>query len=380
MEPKSRVESTFQLIWGVGVRLILLFVAVYFLWRVRSVVVAILLSAVLTYAVLPLVDFLCTYQVRGMRRKTQRFVATTLVFVLLVSLAIMFSVVFLTPFKAELSAVKGNMQELGDQIKSTLASGKQWYSTLPPDVQRFAEAQQFKDVVDRFVNWGGGVLGTTVDWLTRLHYIILIPVLAFYFTLDSRTLKREFVALAPRRARRKAFAILRQINCIMRSYVVGQIILCVIAGVVVWVLLSLAHMRYALILSVFAGIARAVPIIGPIVSGFVIVLLATIKSPVLGFDIFVVFALLHFVESKFIMPKLIGHRMELHPALIIIVLLIGAEFFGILGMFLAAPVASIVRILVRYYVIRPKELRVWGPSSAAPMPEPPEPLVRTEKP
>ncbi len=64
----------------------------------------------------------------------------------------------------------------------------------------------------------------------------------------------------------------------MRSYVIGQIILCVIAGVVVGIVLSLAHMEYALILSVFAGVARAIPIIGPIVSGLVIVLLATIKS------------------------------------------------------------------------------------------------------
>ncbi len=88
------------------------------------------------------------------------------------------------------------------------------------------------------------------------------------------------------------------------------------------------------------------------------------------------FALLHFAESKLIMPKLIGHRMQLHPALIIIVLLVGAEFFGVLGMFLAAPVASIVRILIRYYVIKPKELRVWGLGGQGPAV--PEQYIRTQ--
>ncbi len=57
--------------------------------------------------------------------------------------------------------------------------------------------------------------------------------------------------------------------------------------------------------------------------------------------------------------------MQLHPALVIVVLLIGAEFFGILGMFLAAPAAAIIRTLVRYYIIKPKELRVWGLTGSA---------------
>ena len=114
---------------------------------------------------------------------------------------------------------------------------------------------------------------------------------------------------------------------------------------------------------------RAVPIIGPIVAGVVIVLLALIKSPMLGLYMLVFFALLHFVESKFIMPKLIGHRMQLHPALVIVVLLIGAEFFGVLGMFLAAPVAAIIRTLIRYYILKPKELRVWGLTNLSPSDE-----------
>jgi predicted PurR-regulated permease PerM len=123
-------------------------------------------------------------------------------------------------------------------------------------------------------------------------------------------------------------------------------------------------MPYVAVLSILSGVTRAVPIVGPIVAGIVIVLLATIQSPILGLYMLIFFAGLHFVESKFIMPKLIGHRMELHPALVIIVLLIGAEFFGLLGMFLAAPVAAIIRTLIRYYIIKPKELRVWGLNNA----------------
>jgi predicted PurR-regulated permease PerM len=103
-----------------------------------------------------------------------------------------------------------------------------------------------------------------------------------------------------------------------------------------------------------AGITRAIPVIGPVVSGIPICILAALQSVNLGVGMLVFMVIMHFVESKFIMPILIGDRMKLHPAVILIVLLIGAELFGLLGMFLAAPIAAVVREMIYFYVIRPR--------------------------
>lgn len=360
MQPKAWVEAVLELIWRVVRAAVFWGLLLYFLFRVRSVIVAILISAVLTYAVLPLIDFLCAYRVRGMSRRFQRVLATLLVFVSLATVFIVLVVAFFSPLQAELVGLVQNFESYLAQAKNLALGAQKWYTALHPDVQNFLRTQDFNGIVERLSKWTSSVISSTFDFLSHLVDIILIPVLAFYFALDSRTLKREFVALVPKARSREALAILHEINCIMRSYVIGQIILCVIAGVVVGLVLSAADMQYVLILSVFAGITRAIPVIGPIISGIVIVLLAMVKSPLMGLNILIFFAFLHFAESKFIMPKLIGHRMQLHPALVIIVLLIGAEFFGIIGMFLAAPVAAILRVLVRYYLIKPKELRVWG--------------------
>lgn len=364
MEPKSRAETIFELIWGVGLRLVFLVGIGYFLYRVRSVIVAVLLAAVLTYAVLPVVDFLCKYRVRGMKRRTQRLAATVLVFILLISLSVSFMLAFFGRLGVEVAGLTENSAAYLAQLKDMLGSVQQWYQALPPDFQKLISAQNLSNFQNRVIGWSSMVAQKTVNWLGHVVEVLLIPVLAFYFTLDSRSLKREFVALAPRRARREVLALLHEINSVMRSYVIGQIILCIIAGLVVAAVLSIARMPYVALLSVLSGVTRAIPIMGPILAGIVIVLLATIKSPMLGLYMLVFFTFLHFAESKFIMPKLIGHRMELHPALVLIVLLIGAEFFGLLGMFLAAPVAAIIRTLVRYYVIKPKELRVWGLGNA----------------
>ena len=360
MNPTVWVEGILELIWRIGLRLALWGAVGYLLYRVRSVIVAIILAAVLCYALLPIVDFLCAYRIRGVSRKFQRFLATLLVFISMITLVVILIHAFFVPFQREIVGLAEKLDVGIKQARVTIENAQKWYQDLPPDFQRFMQTQHFGSVVPSVTNWSSQVVAKTVGYLSGLVEAILIPVLAFYFILDSKSLKREFVALAPRRKSRELLAMLHEINTIMRSYVLGQIILCVIAGVVVAMILAAFDMQYVLILSVFAGVTRAIPVLGPIVSGAVIVVLGVAKAPYVGLYLLIAFAILHFLESKFIMPKLIGYRMQLHPAVVIIVLLIGAEFFGVFGMFMAAPVAAILRVMVRYYFIKPRRLHVWG--------------------
>ena len=360
MNPSTWVDGVVDLIWRIGGRLILLAGVVYFLFRARSIIVAIILAAVLSYAAVPLVDFLNRYRIRGVSRKFQRFLATLIVFVALGALVVIVVSAFFTPFTSELQGLAEKTDQYGEQLKDMAVSAQKWYVALPADVQKLLQTQDFRSVGQALTKYSHAIVTTTIDVVSHLWEIILIPVLAFYFTLDSRVIKRELMGLVPKRRRREALAIIYEINGIMRSYVIGQFILCVIAGLAVGGILHLLSMQYVLILGVFAGITRAVPVIGPMVSGAAIVILGLLKAPIVGIYLLASFAFLHFAESKFIMPKLIGRRMQLHPAVVIIVLLVGAEFFGILGMFMAAPVAAIIRVLVRFYLIGPKKFRVWG--------------------
>ncbi len=360
MSPKTRVETSFELIWKMGLRLLLWCALAYFLYRVRSVIVMVLIAAIVTYAVLPMVDFLCSWRIRGISRKLQRITATLVVFLILIGLTVGAVMAFFTPLNQELTSLQHNYGTYMQNLATVAGKAHKWYSALSPDLQSFLESQNYRGFADSIRKWGADVLSTTVNFLGHIMDIILVPVLAFYFTIDSRSLKREFVSLMPRGRARETLAILHEIGGIMHSYVIAQIILCVIAGLAVGVALHILRMPYALTLSVFAGVTRAVPVIGPIISGAGIVLIAAVKSPMMALNLLIFFALVQLVESKFIMPKLIGDRMQLHPAMIIISLLIGAEFFGVFGMFMAAPVAAIIRVLIRYYFIKPKELHVWG--------------------
>jgi predicted PurR-regulated permease PerM len=234
-----------------------------------------------------------------------------------------------------------------------------WYEAHVSEDIRNRIAAQLKQqqanqsIPERIATWAANLASQVGPISHYVVEIVLFPVLAFYFALDSRKIKHEFVGVLPRNRRRAVMRVINDFNGIMYSFVVGQAILCAIAGVVVGTGLAALHVKYPLTLGLLAGITRAIPIIGPIVGGIPIIglVLATkgigVALMVLGF-----FTCLHFAESKFLMPYLIGDRMNLHPVVIIIVLLIGEEFGGLLGMFFAAPVAALIRVLVRRYWLR----------------------------
>ncbi len=367
--------------------------SVYVLGRVRSLIVTLFIATILAYIMRPIAGWMARLTVfraihdalwraclavvpRKWRRaptipmRGRRVIATLYVLVLLV-VGGWYSVRFLmSPFTQEIQNVQENWETYRQQIVKMEQAAADWYrANVKPTYRRWLE-QQFGGG-----NGGGGVQGSAASWLgfgikrtgeIALHIveIVLLPVLAFYFAVESRQLKREFVGMLPRRSWREVLRMIHEFNEIMFSFVVCQAILCLIAGVVVGVGLGLLGTPYPVTLGILAGLTRAIPIVGPIVGGIPIVLLAWVTK---GFGIAVgvltFFSILHFVESKFIMPLMVGDRLRLHPVVIIVVLLIGQEFAGLLGMFFAAPVAALLRVVFRRYwlKVRSRELLTTQP-------------------
>ena len=373
-------DAWFGQFWKLLVRLAVIAFAGYFVWRVRTILTDILVASILAFALIGPVNWLCRFRVPRIGARTHRLVATLLVFFALGYAVFAGAALMVSPFVDQIHGLVSNLPLYQREIAQYAVQLQAQYNSLPPDIKSLLRRPDGGGAGGGFspMPWLQSLLLATVKGLARIVDLILIPVLAFYFVLDGHALRNEFLALLPRRRVRETLALLRESSAIMRTYIIAQLWLCVIAGVVVYVGLSLIHMPYALILGLLAGFTRAIPIIGPILGGIPIVLLAAVLPPehgggiALALKVLVFFSALHLFESKLLMPKFIGHRIHLHAAVVIIVLLIGAEFFGLLGMFLAAPLAAIGRILIAYYVIRPRRLVARVPAHAPPL------LIKTQ--
>jgi predicted PurR-regulated permease PerM len=378
-ETAHSAEIWFGQLWKLLVRLALIAFAVYFVWRIHTILIDIIVASILAFALIGPVNWLCRRHFAKVHPRAQRLGATLFVFVALGYFVFAGVSLMISPFVDQLHGLASNLPLYQHKIAKSAAVLQTAYDRLPPNVKSLLH-QPGSSGGDGFspLPWLQNALLLTASGLARIVDLILIPVLAFYFVLDGHALRNEFLALVPRPRVRETLALLRESSGIMRTYVIAQLWLCVIAGVVVYAGLSLIHMPYALILGLLAGVTRAIPIIGPIIGGIPIVLLAAVLPPshgggiALALKVLIFFSLLHLFESKLLMPKFIGHRIHLHAAVVIIVLLIGAEFFGLLGMFLAAPVAAIARILIAHFVLRPRRLARSERQAAPPL------LIKTQ--
>lgn len=313
----------------------------YLLYRLRFVLITVTLAAMLSYALLPLVEATARLRVAG--HLLPRLAAVIIVFVV-----VGFAFTGLVRVAAD---------PIGDQVRRLAANTRQYRvdvgtaltrfrvsieDSLPPDFR-----QTFEDAITRastlVVDALGTVVRATVEWVAHIVEIILVPILAFYFLADLPTLKDELLRFLPISARRPVLLITHRLDRILAGYVWGQIILMVIAGVMVWAVLLILGVPFPLLLGVVAGITRGIPIIGPVLGAVPIVGLALLQSVPLGVAVLVFFAVLQFVESKLILPLVLGRQLGVHAATIILALLIGDAIFGIVGMFLAAPVAAGVK-------------------------------------
>jgi predicted PurR-regulated permease PerM len=261
------------------------------------------------------------------------------------------------------AAVKNTIVEQWNTVSSLYARGvmppqvkrlQRWYIATVPEEMRLRLATDFQTELHKSENMqkaaqlAAGLSKHLGEWMSLLIELIVVPLIAFYFLTDGGTVGTQVLDFVPPHRRESVVRYSRGMNEILRHYVQGQIILAAIAWVVFTVLLLLLRVPGALLLGIVAGLSRAIPMFGPMLGG-VFILGAVWLNPAtagLFWWVLIGFCALHLFESKFLMPRILGDHLGIHPIVVIVSLLIGYEFLGMLGMFLAPPVVAMIRFIL----------------------------------
>ncbi|MDR7535119.1 MAG: AI-2E family transporter [Armatimonadota bacterium] len=323
---------------------VLIGVATYLLFVLRFVLVTVSLAAMLTYAFLPLVESVTRLRFAG--RPLPRLAAVTAVFVLIAFALGEIGRLAAQPIGDEFNRFARNVGQYRREGATLLLRTRTALEQhLPPDLQQSVD-EAIARAGDLLLVALGNMVHATIRSLSHVVELILVPILAFYFLVDTPILKHEWLQFLPSAARQPVLASSHRLGRIVAGYVRGQMVLMLIAGVVVGVGLALMGVPFALLLGIVAGLTRALPIIGPVLGAIPIVGLAWVQSAPTGLAVLVFFAVLQLVESKVIMPRVIGRELNLHAATIIVALLVGNAVFGLMGMFLAPPAAAFAKELL----------------------------------
>jgi predicted PurR-regulated permease PerM len=173
---------------------------------------------------------------------------------------------------------------------------------------------------------------------------------AAYFMIDGKRSIHWLVSLFPARSQARVHNTLLRGGRRMQKWLSGQATLMLIHGSSAFIVFWLLHIRYFYALAVFAGLINIIPVLGPVITVIVAGLFAALGSfsKLLGVVIF--FVIYHNVENAVLNPRIMQSKVDIPAVTIIVALVLGEEFAGIVGMLIAVPTAVLISVLIREYI------------------------------
>jgi len=192
----------------------------------------------------------------------------------------------------------------------------------------------------------GSVAGL-FSFILFLANLVIIPVVMFYLLRDYDLINKKMLSFVPARTREQVLSLIKEIDGVLADFVRGQLMVGLIMAGLYSIGLFFCGTPMSLFIGLLAGLASLVPYLG-LVFGFVPAAILTFMQTqdwVLVFGVAGVFAVVQGLEGMIITPRIVGEKIGLHPVAIILAVLLGAEFFGLVGVIVSVPVAAALNVI-----------------------------------
>ena len=321
---------------------------------IQTVVLPIILSAILYYLLVPIVDF---FERKGVRR-----IYSIIVLYLIIIGVLTILIVLVIPL-------------LRDQIMRLIVS----FPNLVNDIERMLEqviGSQFlnqvqqtfdfniSDLAAQVSNQATTILNSTFAGIGNIigsvsktvMAIITVPFILFYLLKDGKKLPDYILNFLPIPMRSHTFTVLQEMNKQISSYIRGQIVVSFCIGVLMFIGFVIIGLDYAPVLAVIASFTSVVPYLGPAIAITPALIIAVVTSPYMLLKLIIVWTIVQLIEGKFISPQIMGRNLHVHPITIIFIIIIAGNLFGVVGILLAVPGYAVLKVitthLFEYFKIR----------------------------
>ncbi len=317
-----------------------------------GLVLIVVFAVLLVYLIAPVVGFL--------KRFMPKPFAVLITFVVLIALIFGFGAVVLPPLVSQAQGFIASIP--GATVKAQTAindPNNQLFRGLPQSIrdELAAAPQRFFDVMRKYaLVIGQQGLAAIFSAFSLFLTIIIIPVLALYLIFDYRELERGIIGFFPPHERERAVAIIHDLSNVMGAFVRGQMLDGLCVGFMIWLLLAILHVPFALVIAVAAGVLNLIPYAGAIVGFIPSVLVALAYN---GWEnaliVAIGFIVIQQIDGDFIVPRIMNASVKLSPVVIIIAIVGFGSLFGLLGALMAVPVAAMLRVFKLHFSPSPSD-------------------------
>lgn len=315
-------EETFS--WKALIRILTMGLLIILAWQASSAIVMILISIVMAVSLYPMA--------RALSKKTGLpFLAS----IFLVLIIILVPFIFLG-----FSFIPAFIEQFPDLLK-VISSIISRLTFLPPSVANFNIGQFLQ------ANYSSLIASTQTVALFFFN-LLTIVIMTVYFIYEYDQLVELILNFVPSHRKTKLKALLLEIADVMGKYIRGHLVISLICGVVNFIGFSLIGIPFALPLAILCGILDLLPIVGQSIGAIPVLIIGFSISPLKGILVLILNIAYQQVENAFIAPVIYKKVLDLFPSIIMVSVIIGGSLFGILGAFLALPVAAVIPVIIRY--------------------------------
>ncbi len=321
--------------------------ALRFVERIGLVALVIIGAIFFAYLIYPVV--------RWLNRKLHLILAILVVYAVLAALVAVGLSYLIPSISSEIARLSHDGPTIMANIRAILTSPNTPVLGHAPDVVRKELAQLPEQTVRWFQTHGGGAATSAIAVLlgTAAFFasLIAVPVLAAYLLYDSEIIKRFFIGFVPERRRDATLGLLGELEEVLGGFIRGQLLVGASVGIIIAIGLMFFHVPYAILIGAIAGALDLIPYIGPVI--------AFVPAFIIGYSaggivqagwVALVFIIANQLEGHVIAPNIVSRTIKLSPSAIVVAVLIGGELYGVAGMFVAVPVAGIIRVLLLHVI------------------------------
>ena len=316
------------------VALFFILVIGWFLYTISKIITIIIISTLIAYILDPIASYL---EAKNLSRTNATIIIFFILSISIITIAWIVVPVILHELK-DLQQSGIGSTSLTDYIKYVEDTFKTNFGNAEIDIQ--AKINNFLTTIT------AQLVSILANAVSVISAIVIVPFVVFFFLKDGRNIKKSFVNYIPNRYFEMTLNVLHKIDQQLGGYLRGQFIEASVVGLLSILALWILDVKYFTVIGSFAGLANLVPYVGPVAGAIPAILITLMESggTTMIIKIVIAFAIIQLIDNVVVQPLVLSKSVNLHPLIIVFAVLIGGQFFGLLGMLLAVPTAGIIKV------------------------------------
>lgn len=347
----NKITYMIDISWSMIWKIILVLGVIYFGSQLFQVALVLFVAFVMASAALPLIR---AFMKKGLPKGLSIFLTYVGGIVIILALLSLIAL----PFMKELNEIRGNLPDYADSASENIAIVIAKIPLVNSSKEVIIERVSvfFSEQLDVIVEDLSGSVFSTVETLIDVGMafwsLFIAVAISIYMVIDhDNFLDLLMLRISSKRQRSLVKKMILNVENKLGNWLIGQGLLSFVIFLMVWAMLSILKVPFALPLAVLAGILEIIPALGPTIAAVPAIVIAFFAvGPLQGILVFVGYLVVQQLENSLIVPKIMGNTVGVKPIVIMIGVLVGGAIGGWIGAILAVPVLVLAQIFYEFYV------------------------------